>query len=72
MLPLHQLRVKLVNAIRLDDAEQIKETVDEIFQAFGDCQICYGRGYLISNQTGKYCTCERAERLKEFVKNYND
>lgn len=51
-------------------AEEVLAVVDDIFTALGSCDKCYGRGYLIANETGKLCDCERATRLKEFIKHY--
>lgn len=78
---LAQLKIKLLNTVNTRyrpnvpaeahlAAGEVLAVVDEIFGALGSCDRCYGRGYLIANDTGKYCTCERAERLKEFVKHY--
>lgn len=81
MPQLLQLRTKLFSDIeahyRLADAskardarDEISSTVDAIFTALGGCEKCFGRGYLIANDIGQLCDCERAARLKEFIANY--
>lgn len=81
MSPLSQLKTKLLNTIEtvytvaqpgglLNARREVGAVVDEVFAATGNCEKCFGRGYLIDNQAGKYCDCPRAERLKEFVANY--
>lgn len=68
---LHQLRVKLLNAIERGVPGEVEGAVDEIFMSMGNCEKCYGRGYLISGNTGAFCDCDRAEKLKNFIKVYH-
>lgn len=68
MHPLHQLRIKLLNALEASNVGLVDSTIDEIFQALGGCELCLGSGYLASGKSLRYCNCERAERLKGFVK----
>lgn len=70
MSHLHQLKVKLLNALTTGEEDLIDSTIDEIFDAMGGCEKCFGRGYLVIHKTGKLCDCERAEQLKGFIKNY--
>jgi hypothetical protein len=64
---LHQLKVKLLDLIKKPDVtnSEIEEVIDEIFYALGGCDKCEGRGYLMT--TGKFCDCDRGQRLREFT-----
>ena len=83
MRQLHQLKIKLLSDINshysLNDASSAKSVaqeidwdIDTIFDALGGCEICFGRGYLITDDIGKFCTCERSDRLRGFLKEYRD
>lgn len=78
MRQLHQLKVKLLNSIgkfyvladastARDAKEEIEATIDEIFSAFGGCELCYGRGYLATGQEPEFCACPRADALRAFM-----
>ena len=71
MSQLHSLRIKLLNALERGVKEEVEAAVDEIFMAMGNCQICFGRGYLLSEEAGAFCSCDRAEKLQAFIKAYH-
>ena len=70
---MNEPRLKVLNTIETyfapikDGAiEAIQKDLTDILKSFGNCTICWGKGYNIVSGL-EYCSCDRGQRLKKFM-----
>jgi len=52
-------------------SQEAKEIIDDLYEALGGCDVCFGKGYNLIGEAYEYCDCNRGKALEKFVDSWS-